>query len=64
MTDLFSTDAAMADAFASAGIETGIDAGTVETAADTGDDEREPGHAASARRVQAGRISRNACRPP
>ena len=48
MTDLFSTDTAMADAFASAGIETGLDAGTVETAADTGDDDREPGHAASA----------------
>ena len=48
MTDLFSTDTAMADAFASAGIETGLDAGTVETAADTGDDDREPEHAASA----------------
>ena len=48
MTDLFSTDTAMADAFASAGIETALDAGTVETAADTGDDDREPEHAASA----------------
>ena len=48
MTDLFSTDTAMADAFASAGIETALDARTVETAADTGDDDREPEHAASA----------------
>ena len=42
------TDTAMADAFAAAGIHTAFDAGTVETAIDHGDDERQPEHAASA----------------
>ena len=44
MTDLFSTDTAMADAFASAGFE--IAEPVIETA-NHGDDEREPEHAAS-----------------
>ena len=63
MTDLFSTDTAMADAFASAGIETALDAGTVETAADTGDDDREPEHAASATAVACDSLALHGATP-